>query len=43
MVNSNTKEEKLNEQQDRSKMIPLICPSVISVGGKMNEAFRLAQ
>jgi hypothetical protein len=24
-------------------MIPLICPSIVNVGGRMNETFRLAQ
>lgn len=42
-INSNTKEEISNEVQEHNKMIPLICPSTVNVGGRMNEAFRMAQ
>ena len=42
-INSNTKEEISNEVHEHNKMIPLICPSIINVGGRMNETFRMAQ
>ena len=41
-INSNTKDDAFNEVQDHNRMIPLICPSIVNVGGRMNETFKLA-